>query len=955
MHGACRPLLLRRALVLAAAALASLTLIGPAAAASRGKPDLVPSRLSARVAPGAPAIVVSDAVRNAGRSRAPATTVRYLLSRDRRANWGDIPLGTSRRVRPLAPGRSSGARRILAPRVFLSARPYYVLACADPLDRVSEGREANNCRTTKRPLLGRNALSTLGPPALEGRPAAVTNQRDAGFRLSHAAQDVRLECSLDEAPFRVCGSVLSLAGLADGRHELSARVRDRLGRAGRTALFAWRVDTVAPEAPAIVERPHDPTNAPTAVFRFASAETAPRFECLLDSRPAEECESLESFEDLSDGRHSLRVHVRDEAGNLGPAASATWVVDTVAPSAPAISSQPPALTRSKEATIAFGATGDGELRCAFDGAPLTACSSPARASGLADGSHTFAVRAVDEAGNASGAAVASWTVDSTGPAPPAIVEAPADPTNRRDALVRFGSEPGATVECSFDAGTYASCSSPWETDGLLDGRHTFRVKATDALGNEGAARTYAWTVDTVPPPAPALTSKPGSPTNSTQATFAFTGTEGFRCELDGVSAACTSPRTYSGLGAGPHTFAVAARDAAGNESAEVSHTWTVDLTAPPVPRFASTPVNPTSDRSASFQFTDSEADVAFRCTFDGVVVEPCASPYAHAAPPLADGLHRFDVAARDVAGNWSAPAVHVWFVDNTAAPAPGLPLGVFRGPRDVAGAAAFSTWLNRPIAHVLDYFEWSSWDSIVNPREIGVWKDAGYSVVFSVPMLTMSGTTLEEGAAGAYDHHWVALAQRLVAAGQEDVVLRIGWEFNGDWYAWSAGGKEEAFKTYWRRIVNAMRSVRGAAFRFDWSPNFGPSRMPADAAYPGDAYVDVIGMSPFDQDWYPGWENPVTRWRNFVTLPYGLQWQYDFARAHGKQLAFDEWGLTLRDDGHGGGDDPYYVEKMFQWFNATDPAWALYFEFDKDDGRHTLMSNQFPNATARFKQLFGGP
>jgi hypothetical protein len=55
------------------------------------------------------------------------------------------------------------------------------------------------------------------------------------------------------------------------------------------------------------------------------------------------------------------------------------------------------------------------------------------------------------------------------------------------------------------------------------------------------------------------------------ATFAFTSTEAgstFACRLDtGPWASCTSPRTYSGLRAGQHTFAVYATDVAGNADA----------------------------------------------------------------------------------------------------------------------------------------------------------------------------------------------------------------------------------------------------------------------------------------------------------------------------------------------------------------------------------------------------
>lgn len=868
MQGACCPLLLRRGLVLTAAALVYLTTVGTAGAAPRGKPDLVAAKLSARVANGVAAIVVTDEVRNAGLVRSRRTTVRYLLSLDRRANWGDIPLGAGRKLAPLRPGKKSRSRRTLAPRVFLSSEPYFVLVCADPFDRVAEGRERNNCGTTRRPLpLGRSVLSTLGPPALKAHPASVTNARAARFELGHDAADVVLECRLDAAAFGPCPTVVTYGGLAEGDHEFVARARDRLGRTGRTGGFSWRVDVTPPPTPAIVSRP-------------------------------------------------------------------------------------PALTRDTAATIGFASPGDGMPRCRLDSGAFAPCASPAALNSLTDGPHTFAVKAVDAAGNESAAATAAWTVDTTGPAPPQLVEAPTHPTNRTEARISFTTEPGATLACAFDAGPFAACSSPWERSGLLDGAHTFHVKATDALGNESAVRSHTWTVDTAAPPTPVLTTKPNALTNSRQATFAFTGPEGFRCSLDGVSSSCTSPRTYTGLGGGVHVFSVRARDAAGNESAAVAHSWTIDLIAPPAPVLSAVPANPTTERTATFGFSVADAAATLRCTLDGVVANPCTSPYTRAAPPLADGLHRFSVEARDPAGNLGPAATHSWFVENTP-PATGLDTGVFTGPP--SSVAAFELWLGRPVTRVLDYFDWTTWASIIEQSQIEVWTGSGYSLVYSVPILTTTGTTLEAGALGHYDHYWVRLAQRLVAIGQEDVVLRLGWEFNGDWYPWSAKGKEDAFKAYWRRIVNAMRSVPGSDFEFDWSSNFGPSRMPADTAYPGDAYVDYIGMSLFDQDWYPGWDNPVTRWRNFVTLPYGLQWQYDFARAHGKPVVFDEWGVSWREDGHGGGDAPYYVEKMYQWFNATDAAWALYFESDKEDGFHRLTTNptRFPNAAARFKELFG--
>ena len=44
----------------------------------------------------------------------------------------------------------------------------------------------------------------------------------------------------------------------------------------------------------------------------------------------------------------------------------------------------------------------------------------------------------------------------------------------------------------------------------------------------------------------------------------------------------------------------------------------------------------------------------------------------------------------------------------------------------------------------------------------------------------------------------------------------------------------------------------------------------------------------------------------------------DMAVAHGKQLSIPEWGVWGRADGHGGGDNPFYIAKMHEFM--TDPA-----------------------------------
>jgi parallel beta helix pectate lyase-like protein/thrombospondin type 3 repeat protein len=75
-------------------------------------------------------------------------------------------------------------------------------------------------------------------------------------------------------------------------------------------------------------------------------------------------------------------------------------------------------------------------------------------------------------------------------------------------------------------------------------------------------------------------------TTSTSASFQFSASESgssFQCKLDSGSwAGCSSPKGYSALAVGTHTFSVKATDGAGNTDASpATRSWTVEAEAPP--------------------------------------------------------------------------------------------------------------------------------------------------------------------------------------------------------------------------------------------------------------------------------------------------------------------------------------------------------------------------------------
>jgi hypothetical protein len=340
---------------------------------------------------------------------------------------------------------------------------------------------------------------------------------------------------------------------------------------------------------------------------------------------------------------------------------------TAAPPAPVITSQPASPSNQTSATFTFSDTQTGvSFLCQLDGNGFSTCSSPASYSGLNQGSHTFSVKAQDTGGNQSGATSVTWTIDTTAPPSPVITSTPANPTAKTSASFSFSdTEAGVNFLCQLDTGAFLACTSPKAYSSLSQGTHTFSVQAQDAAGNPSSATTFSWTVDTTPPPQPVITSRPANPTNQTTASFSFSDTQAdvsFLCQLDNSGfSACTSPKSYSGLSQGTHTFAVKAQDAVSNQSSPATFLWVIDTTAPPKPVITSAPPSTTSQTSASFSFSDAQSSVTFLCQLDSSSFVVCTNPKSYAGP-LSTGKHTFTVRAKDAAGNISGNASYKWTI-----------------------------------------------------------------------------------------------------------------------------------------------------------------------------------------------------------------------------------------------------------------------------------------------------
>lgn len=445
------------------------------------------------------------------------------------------------------------------------------------------------------------------PPTVSvtGGPTGATNQTQPTFTFAAQAGS-SAQCSVDSgtASYGPCTSTSThqpATALAEGSYTLRVRATDAVGNS-TVATRTFSVDTTAP-AISVTGGPNGATTNPKPTFTF-NGEAGATVDCSISAGVASfgACSAPGSHTpatNLSDGSYTFTARATDAAGNVATA-TRTFSVDTAAPNT-TITGGPnqgeTITTASAQFTFTSSESGSS-FQCSVDSGAYASCSSPHTLSSLSNGSHSFAVRATDGAGNTDATpASRTFTVDTSDHTPPetTINTGPAEGATITAGSTSFAfssNEAGSSFECKLDSGTFQSCSSPRALSGLANGSHTFSVRATDPNGNvdaSPASRTFTVAIDSTAPDT-VIDSGPDGTITTSSGSFAFHSTESggsFECKLDGGDySGCTSPYAMSGLANGSHTFSVRASDAAGNtDPSAASRTFTVQVDDDPTGPF----------------------------------------------------------------------------------------------------------------------------------------------------------------------------------------------------------------------------------------------------------------------------------------------------------------------------------------------------------------------------------
>jgi hypothetical protein len=358
------------------------------------------------------------------------------------------------------------------------------------------------------------ATPTCTPPlptptvTLDSKPPNSTNSTEAKFAFHASSEANGFECRLDLGSYKDCtvGTKVSYPGLAEGTHSFRVRASNANG-VGTPSIYGWTVDLTPPTSK-ISSHPIDPSPGNSASFRYSSSDGGSKFECRLS--PPETsftpCTTQPKvYSGLTDGNYEFEVLAVDNAGNVQTAPTTfAWTVDNSlldeTPPETAILSKPPDPSTSPVAAFTYGSNEPGSsFQCKLDGGNFSGCPTAGITySGLAEGPHTFQVRAIDAShntdptpagysfsvvlsgGGSSGASAGPAPAGgkSTSRAPNTTIAKGPTRTHDRTPTFRFSaSGPGASFQCKLDNAAFRSCRSPLTTKKLGYGPHTLQVRA----------------------------------------------------------------------------------------------------------------------------------------------------------------------------------------------------------------------------------------------------------------------------------------------------------------------------------------------------------------------------------------------------------------------------------------------------------------------------------------------
>lgn len=200
---------------------------------------------------------------------------------------------------------------------------------------------------------------------------------------------------------------------------------------------------------------------------------------------------------------------------------------------------------------------------------------------------------------------------------------------------------------------------------------------------------------------------------------------------------------------------------------------------------------------------------------------------------------------------------------------------------------------------------------------------------------------------GEFDEYFESWARDAKAEGGP-VLLRFGFEFNGDWFSWS--GDPEAYVKAWRRAHDIFQRIGADNVQWVWAPNV--TSVPDSPGnnmhlyYPGDKYVDWVAVDGYNWgDHHDEWHT----WQSCQEIFEPVLAEFD-RRYPSRPVMIAEFGCVEDTPGRKG----QWMKDALAWLtNKTRVSAVIWFNLDKRrEGEHDWRIDSTEESLNAFNESF---
>ena len=183
---------------------------------------------------------------------------------------------------------------------------------------------------------------------------------------------------------------------------------------------------------------------------------------------------------------------------------------------------------------------------------------------------------------------------------------------------------------------------------------------------------------------------------------------------------------------------------------------------------------------------------------------------------------------------------------------------------------------------------WASMDALTSTKygfANGKWNGA---MSIGQPMFA-DNETVQQCASSSEITTWAKDLKTVWPSGS--AFIRLGWEFNGDWFHWGVKpGDAAAFKSCWIKWYTLVKQV-STKFELVWNPNNQSYDAKLDVRdfWPGSAYVDAAGPDAYALSFDGKLMNPDRKGPNGE--PLGINAWVNWVASKGVPFAVPEWAI----------------------------------------------------------------